>query len=66
MKYVIDKDKNTPLNYALNKNNLPTINYLLDYIIKSEKQIIPINDDELCEVIKSGSPKLKNFLRKTV
>ena len=34
--------------------------------MKSEKQIIPINDDELCEVIKSGAPKLKNFLRKTV
>ena len=66
MKYAIDKDKNTPLKYALNKNNLPIINYLLDYIIKSQKKIIPINDDELWEVIKSGAPKLKDFLKKTV
>ena len=64
--YVIDIKGNTPLKYALKRENHLSTKYLLEFVSRSEELVTLITQEELCGIIKSGVPNVVPFLEKTV
>lgn len=64
--YVIDIKGNTPLKYALKRENHLSTKYLLDFVTKNDELVTLITQEELCGIIKSGVPNVVPFLEKTV
>ena len=66
LKYVRDKNGNTPLTLALKRFNYDAVNLLLEYISNSDKLTAQLSNEELCNLLRFSPSYLPEFLKKAV
>lgn len=66
VKYMRDKYRNTPLEYAIKRNSNQCVGVLLNHAIYNEKIIDTLNKEDICDLIVFSPANIDEFFINTV